>query len=249
MKFVVCVKQVGILGDEAEFIDDETAVDPDYLDPALNEWDAYAVEEALRLRDSAGGEVVAVTCGDEDAESALRRCLAMGVDRVVRVQAELDGDALSPARALVDAVRDEQPDLVLCGAQSSDASQAATASALAALLDLPAVAVVRRLELDGTRSATVHRELEGGLIDVVEVDLPAVLSIQTGINEPRYATLRAIRQAEEHDVEVRDAPPLEPPTRIRRMRHPRHAGDATMLEGGANEIAQRIVELVRERVP
>lgn len=249
MKIVVCVKQVGTLSDEVVFTADGTAVDPDYLDPALNEWDAYAVEEALRVRDAAGGEVVAITCGDEEAETVLRRSLAMGVDRAVRIDSELDADALAPARALVDAVRGEEPDLVLCGAQSSDASQAATASALAGLLDLPVAAVVRQLQVDATRSlATAHRELEGGLVDVVELDLPAVVSVQTGINQPRYAALRAIRQAEEHDIEVREVPTPASSSRVLGMRHARHEGSTTMLEGDTAAIAGRIAELVRERV-
>src|SRR5215203_8641 len=100
MKIVVCVKQVAVLGDEVEFTPDERGVDPDYFDFALNEWDSYATEEAVRIKEAAGdGEVVVVTCGDEDAEDALRRCLAMGADRGVRVDGESleAGDAISTA--------------------------------------------------------------------------------------------------------------------------------------------------------
>ena len=125
MKVVVCVKQVGSLGDEVEFTDDERDVDPDYLDFALNEWDGYATEEALRVRDATGeGDVVAVTVGDEDAEDAMRRALAMGVDRGIRVWSdELGGaDPITVARALAEVVRSESADLVLCGVQSSTPS-------------------------------------------------------------------------------------------------------------------------------
>ena len=251
MKVVVCVKQVGALGDEVEFTDDERDVDPDYLDYALNEWDSYATEEALRLRDAAGdGEVVAVTVGDEDAEDAMRRALAMGADRGVRIWSdELAGaDPITVARALADVVRSESPDLVLTGVQSSDAVQAATGTALAELLDLPRVAVVTKLEVgDGT--ATVHRELEGGLVDVVEVDTPAVLTIQTGINEPRYATLRAIKQAEQKEIEVREPGDLgTPSSRVRRMFVPPKGEGAEMLDGDASAVAQRIKEIVEERM-
>jgi electron transfer flavoprotein beta subunit len=240
LKVVVCVKQVGALGDEVEFTDDERDVDPDYLDYALNEWDSYATEEALKLRDAAGdGEVVAVTVGDEDAEDAMRRALAMGADRGVRIWS---------ARALAHVVRSESPDLVLSGVQSSDAVQAATGTALAELLDLPRVAVVTKLEL-GNGTATVHRELEGGLVDVVEVDTPAVLTIQTGINEPRYATLRAIKQAEQKEIEVREPGDLgTPASRVRRMFVPPKGEGAEMLDGDASAVAQRIKELVDERM-
>ncbi|MGH3092793.1 MAG: electron transfer flavoprotein subunit beta/FixA family protein, partial [Gaiellaceae bacterium] len=194
MKVVVCVKQIAVLGDEVEFTSDERDVDPDFLDYALNEWDSYATEEALQLVERAGeGEVVVVSVGDEDSEDAMRRALAMGAGRGIRVWApELTGaDPIVVARALAEVVREESADLVLCGVQSSDSVQAATGVALAELLELPRVAVVTKVSLgDGT--ATVHRELEGGLVDVVEVDTPCVLTIQTGINDPRYATLRAI---------------------------------------------------------
>src|SRR5687767_13843485 len=213
MKIVVCVKQVAALGDEVEFTEDERDVDPDFLDHALNEWDSFATEEALRVRDAAGdGEVVVVTVGDEEAEEAMRRALAMGADRGVRVWADAlaGADPITVARALAEVVRGENPDLVLTGVQSSDAVQAATGTALAELLSLPRVAVVTKLEL-GSGTATVHRELAGGLVDVVEVYTPCVLTIQTGINEPRYATLRAIKQAEGKEIEVREPGDLSAP--------------------------------------
>src|SRR5512134_3322663 len=118
MKVVVCVKQVGSLGDEVEFTDDERSVDPDYLDYGLNEWDSFATEEALRLRETAGeGEVVAVSVGDEDTEDAMRRALAMGADRGIRVWSDdlAGADPITVARALAEVVRSESPDLVLCG--------------------------------------------------------------------------------------------------------------------------------------
>lgn len=246
MRTVVCVKQVLVLGDEVELVADATDVDPDYVDPALNEWDAYATEEALRLRDAHGGEVVVVTCGPERSEAALRRCLAMGADRAVRV----DGDGHDPIRvahALAEAVREESPDLVLCGVQSSDTVQAATGTALAELLDLPRVAVVTKVELDGG-SARVERELEGGLIDVVDVDLPALLTIQTGINEPRYANLRAIKQAEREEIPVRRAADAPSSSRVRRMFVPDQGEGAEMLGSDPAEVARRIAEIVEERL-
>jgi electron transfer flavoprotein beta subunit len=248
VKVVVCVKQIAALGDEVEFAEDERDVDPDYLDYALNEWDTYATEEALRLTESAGGEVVVVSVGPEDAEDAMRRCLAMGADRGIRVEAEEWLEPIQVARALAEVVRAESPDLVFTGVQSADAVQAATGAALAELLDLPRVAVVTKIELaDG--KATVNRELEGGLVDVVEVDTPALLTIQTGINEPRYATLRAIKQAEEKEIDVRRAGDLgEPAYSVRRMFVPPKGEGAEMLNGSPADVAQRIKEIVGERL-
>lgn len=249
MRIVVCVKQVLALGDEVEFQEDGLDVDPDYLDPALNEWDSFATEEALLLRERLGGEVVVVTCGSKGSEAALRRCLAMGADRAIRVEA--DGrDPFTVARALAEAVQAEGPDLVLCGVQSSDAVQAATGTVLAELLGLPRAAVVTRLDYDGdSRKAIVDRELEGGLVDRVEVDTPAVLTIQTGINEPRYANLRAIKQAEQVEVDVRLATDSGAPAyRVRRMFVPERGQGAEMIDGSPSEVAGRIAAIVKERL-
>jgi len=249
LKIVVAVKQVAVLGDEVEFTEDERDVDPDYLDFALNEWDTYATEEALRLVEAAGsGEVVVVSVGDEETEDCMRRCLAMGADRGIRVETGGRLDPIQVARALAEVVEAESPDLVFAGVQSSDSVQAATGGALAGLLGLPSVAVVTKIELDNGK-ATAHRELEGGLVDVVEVDTPALFTIQTGINEPRYATLRAIKQAEEKEIEVRQASELgEPGYRVRKMFVPPKGEGAEMLDGGAAEVAQRIREIVQERL-
>ena len=249
MRTVVCVKQVRTLGDEVEFTDGGMDVDPDYVDLALNEWDSYATEEAIRLREAHGGEVVVVTCGSKESEAALRRCLAMGADRAVRVDGVdgVDGhDPIRVAHALAEVVRDESPNLVLCGVQSSDSVQAATGTALAELVGMPRVAVVTRLE-PGAGTATVHRELEGGLLDVVEVDMPAVLTIQTGINQPRYANLRAIKQAEQVEIAVRTATDAPVASRVRRMFAPPRGDGAEMLGADAAEVAQRIAEIVKER--
>ena len=191
--------------------------------------------------------MVVVTVGDPGSESVLRRCLAMGADRAIRVDAE-PVDPISTARALAGVVAAEAAALVLTGVQSADSVQGSTGVALAELLGLPRVAVVTRVDWGGSGPATVHRELEGGLVDVVEVDTPALLTIQTGINEPRYATLRAIKQAEQHEIAVVSADAGEPAYLIRRMFPPARGEGAEMLNGSPAAVAQRIVELVRERL-
>jgi electron transfer flavoprotein beta subunit len=248
VKVVVAVKQVKVLGDEVEFESDERDVDPDYLDAALNEWDACATEEAIQIRERLGdGEVVAVTVGDEESEAALRRCLAMGADRAIRVDAT-PVDPVSTARALAGVVSSEAADLVLTGVQSSDSVQGSTGAALAELVGLPRAAVVTKIDWNGAGPATVDRELEGGLVDVVEVDTPAVLTIQTGINQPRYANLRAIKQAEQVEIAVVPAETGDPSYRVRRMFTPPRGEGAELLNGSPTQVAERIVELVRERL-
>jgi electron transfer flavoprotein beta subunit len=194
--------------------------------------------------------VVVVSVGDDEVEDGMRRCMAMGADRAIRIESGERLDAISIARALAPVVEAEKPDLVLTGVQSSDSVQAATGTALAELLGLPRVAVVTKLSWDGSAAtATVHRELEGGLVDVVEVDMPALLTIQTGINEPRYATLRAIKQAEQKEIDVREgAAGDEPAYRVRRMFVPPKGEGAEMLNGSPAAIAERISGIVKERL-
>jgi electron transfer flavoprotein beta subunit len=260
VKIVVAVKAVAALDDEFELSGDARTVDPDYLDWELNEWDGFSLEAALALREAAGeGEVVALTVGDEDAEEALLSCLAKGADRGVRIwEPALEGaDPLAVARVLAAAVEREAPDLVLCGVQSSDAVNGASGIALAGFLDLPHVAVVRRLDYDAaTATATVERELEGGLAEVLRVRTPALLTIQTGINQPRYATLRAIKQAREKSlvVEGLDALGLDRAqlaaaagSRRRELAIPDRSAGAEMLDGSTAEMAARIAEIVKER--
>ncbi len=261
MKIVVPVKQVAALDDEFELLEDGCGVDPDFVQRDLNEWDAFSLEAALALHERDGdGEVVAVTVGDEEADEALLGCLARGADRALRIWDDSlgDGDPLAIARVLSVAVAAESPDLVLCGVQSSDAVNGATGVALAAYLDMPHVAVVKQLEFDGAGStATVKRELEGGLVEVLRVRTPALLTIQTGINEPRYANLRAIKQAREKPLAVTtpeqlgiddDALAAAAGARRRGLRPPDRGAGAEMLNGSSSEVAARIVAIVSERM-
>jgi electron transfer flavoprotein alpha/beta subunit len=245
MKTLVCVKQVGTVADELEFTADGRAVDPDFLDYALNEWDACAVEAALTLRDDAGsGEVMAVTVGDDEADKVVQRSLAMGADRGVRVDL-VTQDPLAVARALSAVAAAEAPDLVLCGVQSSDLANGAVGAALAGLLALPFAGVAVAIERDGD-GLQVERELEGGLRERLALQLPAVVSVQTGINSPRYVNFRQLKAAEATEIDVRGADDA-PGASGWRMAEPEAGEGAEMLAGRAPEVAERILALVAER--
>jgi electron transfer flavoprotein beta subunit len=261
MKIAVAVKKVAVLDEEFELTGDGRDVDPEAVEWELNEWDSYSLEAALLLRDAIeGSEVKAYTVGDEEAEEPLLACLARGADSAVRIWDErlVDADALAIATVLAAALKADPPDLILCGVQSSDAANSATGVALAALLGLPHVAVVKSLEIDAASGlATVGRELEGGVIETLEVDLPTLLTIQTGINSPRYATLRAIKQARAKPLQELglddlglDWEQIEATTgsRVRRLHTPAAGAHAEMIDGDAGQVATRIADLIRERV-
>jgi electron transfer flavoprotein beta subunit len=260
VKIVVPVKQVAALDDEFELLDGG-GVDPDFLEWDLNEWDAFSLEAALQIGEAVGDtEIVAVTVGGDEAEEGLLSCLAKGADRAVRVWDDaLEGaDALAVARTLAAAVERESPDLVLCGVQSSDAINGATGIALAAHLGLAHVAVVKGIYYDpGAGTATVERELEGGVVEVLRVRTPALLTVQTGINEPRYATLRAIKQARDKPLDVaalgdigldEDTIAAAAGSRLRRLAHHEKGDGAEMLDGSPAELAARIADIVKERM-
>ena len=261
MKLVVLVKQVAALDDEFELLAGGGGVDPDYLEWELNEWDTFSLEAALQIREAAGeGEVVVITVGNEEAEEGLLAYLAKGADRAERIwdDALAGADPLAVARVLAAAVERESPDIVLCGVQSSDAANGATGIAVAGYLGLPHVAVVSGLEYVADQGvATVERELEGGLVEVLRVRTPALFTIQTGINEPRYATLRAIKQAREKPLRVTglgnwglDEAQVAAAggSRQRTLRKPDRGRGAEMLDGAPAEVAARIAEIIRERL-
>lgn len=252
MNIAVCVKRVGKIDDDIEFTGDHDNVDPDYLDYALNEWDAAATAEALRLREESGpGEVTVVTVGDAEADEVLVQCLAMGADRAIRVDVDVETvlDPLTVGRLLAKALQPVGADLVLCGAQSADSAQGATGSVVAAMLGYPCATVVTKIETSGDgASVAVQRELEGGVLDLVRIACPSVLTIQTGIAEPRYVTLRALQAAQQQTIEVLDADAsvlAAPGYRVRRMEQPT-TERAELINGGAAAVAARIMDLVRE---
>lgn len=232
------------------------------LDWQANASDAFAIEAALELsesgdgEDNGGGEVVVVTVGDERAEDSLRAGLAMGAERALRAWDDaLEGaDALAVARVLAAVASAEQPDLILCGAQSSDAANAATGVALAGLLDIAHVAVVEAIERDG-ESLIVERQLEGGAVELLRLSLPALLTVQTEINAPRRPNLRAIKQARattptvlglgDLGLDVGAVAAAAGSRTVRLAERPR-GGGATLIAGSPAEIAARITEIVRE---
>jgi len=259
MKVLVTVKEVREVEDEFEI--EGTEIAEQYLEYDLNEWDDYAVEEGVQLKeDGVADEVVAVTIGPERSEETIRMALAKGADRAVRVWDDAFGeidllDVGAKARVLAAVVEQEEPDLVLSGVQAGDDAFGATGVALAEEIGYEWAAVVNHLDDEsvGEGTAAVHRELEGGIDELTDVELPAVLTIQTGINEPRYASLRGIRQAQRKEIAEQslgdlglDAADVESDLQLTAMYEPESESDAVFFEGDADEQAAELADLLRD---
>lgn len=252
IRVLVAVKHVGKLGDEFGFRADGLDVRPEDLDHQLNEFDETALEAALQLVEQIGqGEVVAVTIGPEEAEPSLRKALAKGAHRGVRVwsDAASPSDPIAVAALLAGVAALEAPDMVMTGVQSSDFANGSTAAALGGILGWSHAAVVVDLKWDGVGRVDITRELEGGVRHRQSLPWPTVLSIQSGANVPRYATMRMIKEARAKAVvdvvvEAIDARALG--RRVAGMEQP-PAGQALMLEGSAADVASRIVAIIRDK--
>jgi electron transfer flavoprotein beta subunit len=260
MKILVAVKQVATLEEDFQIRADGKDVEAEFLLRDLNEWDDYSLEEAMRIKEAATApvEVVVACIAPQEADEALRKCLAKGADRAIRVWDDaIEGsDPFAIAQLIAAVARREQPELLFAGVQSSDHAFAATGMATAALLDWPHAAVITQLSYTpGARSARFRRELEGGVLHDMEIDCPAVLTIQLGINTPRYASLRSIKQAAAKPIEILSLDDLAVPacavgeggslSRVRRMYIP-EKGRAQLIEGSREEQAARLVQIIRE---
>ncbi|MCL2656308.1 MAG: heterodisulfide reductase-related iron-sulfur binding cluster [Betaproteobacteria bacterium] len=253
VRILVPVKQIGKLGDDFSFSADQRSIPGEYFEYLLNEWDDTALEQALKTVEVLGaGEVVAVTVGPAGAEDTLRKALAKGAHRGVRVWNDslADADPIAIARVLAGVAEQEKPDLIFTGAQSGDQANAATGAALAKLLNLPRAALVVATEWDGGGAIKVTRELEGGLLHRVEIAAPAVITMQTGANVPRYATMRMVKQAKDKPVVTVEADGEAAAYRaakINKIFVPQ-ATRAAMLEGGADEVVAKVVAIIREKM-
>jgi electron transfer flavoprotein beta subunit len=259
MDIVVCVKRVPDLAEAELEIDGRSKrLDVSDLDQGINEWDNFAVEEAVRLKEAHGGKVTAVTVGDEEAEEVLRRALAMGADEALQLcdEAFEDGDPWTIATVLAKALEGRPCDLVLCGAISADGTSGHVGGMLAGLLGVPQVALATHLEVTEGK-ALVRHEVEGGLEREVELDLPAVVTVQTGINEPRYVSIRGIRKVADVEIPVKAAADLGldaaavgaagSRVTVEEMFLPPAGEGAEILEGGTDEVVGKLVERLREK--
>lgn len=262
MKIVVCVKQVPATESKLTIAPDGAGIDRAGLSFIVNPYDEFAVEEALQIKERLGaGEVIVLSLrphAAQKAEEALRTCLAMGADKAVLLSdpAFEGGDGFATAVALAAALRRLSHDLVLFGKQAVDDDGAAVGIQVAELLGLPHVSVVNKLEIDqGTRTSIAHRQIEGG-IEVVETPLPAVITCQKGLNEPRYPSLPGIMKAKQKPLEVWTRETLGLPAgsvgaagaklRVVRLEPPPARPPGRLLTGEAAVAVKELVRLLHE---
>lgn len=248
MKIAVCLKQVVSREGHVRVDEHRTWIRDQDAEFELNEPDAYALEEALRLKERHGGEVVAVSAGPARVTQALREALARGADRALHVDSDTlaRADAFAVADALAAAVKDEAFDLILTGLQSDDQGFGQTGVILAERLGVSHATIIMALQVEDA-VIRVKRELEGGWFQWVSMPLPAVITIQSGINQLRYATLKGIMAAKKKEIRAVAAPAGAPSLQqITSLYVPEKQKQTRMITGSPAEAAKELVRALRE---
>ncbi|MFW6011840.1 MAG: electron transfer flavoprotein subunit beta/FixA family protein [Desulfosalsimonas sp.] len=258
MEILVCVKRVPDTAEnEIELNAEGNDIERDDLVYSVNEWDNYAVEEAIQMVDKHGGSVTVITVGDEESEEVLRREMAMGAENGILLSDDAfeGSDGKGSAAVLKAAVEKGNYDLIMTGAQA-DEGYAQVGGMLAAMLDYPYASLVNSIEVQDGK-LKVGREIEGGNIEMNEIELPCVLSIQTGINEPRYVGIRGIRKVASVEIPTMGASDLgidagsvgADAARVRKIDYfvPEMGEGAEMLEGSTDEIIDKLIELLKSK--
>ena len=253
MKIIVAIKQVPEPDAQVRIDAAGQWIDESGLQWALNESDAYALEEALQQKEKHGGEVVVVCAGPERVGSTIREALAKGADRAIHIDCDdlASRDALGGARLLAAAIQPENPDLVLTGLQSEDLGLGQTGVILAEILGLPHASLILQVEKNES-CLRVKRELEEGWFQTIELNFPAVLTIQSGGNKLRYATLMGIKRAKTKEVRRISAVGLgaaaAPVVLLERIALPHKQKTTQMLSGSTQEVAAALVEKLKFEV-
>ena len=248
MKIAVCIKQVVTREWQLRVNDSKSWIRDQDATFELNEPDAYALEEALRLKEKHGGEVVVCSAGPARAAQVLREALARGADRAIHVEADgfVSADAFVIAEGLAAAMRDEHFDLVLTGLQSDDQGFGQVGVVLAETLGMPHATIIMAVE-KGEGSVRVKRELEGGWFQWMTLPLPALLTIQSGINQLRYATLKGIMAAKKKEIRKVAAPAATGASQqVISLAMPTRAKQTQMISGSPAETARELTRRLRE---
>lgn len=258
---VVCVKRVPDTAESEVHIDASGKdIEKSRLSFGINECDNYAVEEAIQIKERLGGTVTVISLGPKENDEVIRMALAKGGDEAIRLEDEAfaGGDGFAAAKALAAAIKGLEYDIVFTGALADDDGYGVVPAALGELLGVPHATYVKKVEIleDGKR-ARVGRELEGGLLEFLEIELPCVLGIQTGINEPRYASFKGIKQAAKKEIAIKSAADLGlDPSEVgeagswavlEKFTPPVVGEMAEILEGDPDETAAKLAAILKEK--
>ncbi|HEX7137513.1 MAG TPA: electron transfer flavoprotein subunit beta/FixA family protein [Vicinamibacterales bacterium] len=248
MKIAVCIKQVPTREWQPRVDDSKTWIREADASFEMNEPDAYALEEALRLKETHGGEVVVCSAGPARVAQVIREALARGADRAIHVEDDglASADAFVSSAALAAAMKDEKFDLVLTGLQSDDQGFAQVGVILAERLGLPHATIIMEVQAEAGQ-LRVKRELEGGWFQWVSMPLPAVLTIQSGINQLRYATLKGIMAAKKKEIRKAAAPAgIAGKQKILALYLPEKGKKTQIIGGSPSEAAKELVRKLRD---
>jgi electron transfer flavoprotein beta subunit len=249
MKIAVCIKQVPTRDWQPRLDEGRTWIREQDAAHEMNEPDAYALEESLRLKEKTGGEVVACSAGPPRVAQVLREALARGADRAIHVQADelASADAFAIAAVLAASMKEEQFDLILTGLQSDDQGFAQTGVILAEKLGMSHATIIMDVQPQ-ERAVRVKRELEGGWFQWLTMPLPSVLTIQSGINRLRYATLKGIMAARKKEIRsVAPAAPLLAHQQILALAVPQKSKQTELIAGSSAEAAKTLISRLRDR--
>ena len=244
MKIAVCVNHVPDTETKIKVSADNVTIDRAGVNYMLSPYDEFGVEEALRLRDKFKGEVVAISLGGDANKDTLRKALAMGVDRAILLKEDAVRDSYGVAAALAAELKAFAPDVVFFGKQSIDYDNGQVGTLVAALLGMPSVNVVVKLNVNDDGTAVCEREIEGGH-ETVQVKLPAVITAQKGLNEPRYPSLKGIMAAKNKPIEAKPAAPASPRVETLTMKRP-EAKNAGRIIGTDKTAVPELVRLLHE---
>ena len=255
MKILVCLKQVPHKDARLELAADGSWIQDANIKFEINDYDNYALEEALRIKDKdATSEVLVLSIGPDRVQQSLRTALGMGADRAIQIWDEslARADSLAIAKTIAAVAKAEKCDLVLMGLMSDDTNYGVTGPMLAELLGVPHATGIVSAKLDGGQ-VEVERELEGGALEVVKLPLPCLLTVQTGMNEVRYASLKGIMQAKKKPLDKKSvtdiglsATAVAPKVKVEKIYSPPKGGGAEILTGSKDEIATKFVGKVKE---
>ncbi len=244
MNIIVLAKHAPDPESEIKVAGDGKSVDTAGLVYDINDWDRYAVEEAIRIKEEKGGEVVVVGVGS-NCDDTLRKCLAMGADRAIKIPVDTGLDAYQTAEVIKEAIKDEKFDMIFAGLMSQDLNNSLVGVLLAAMLDLPFATAVTSVKVEDGK-VVVTRELEGGYQEEVELPTPCVLTIQSGINEPRYVSIMGIKRAKTKEMKEVSISPTVSTVEVEKMYLP-PVKKAEMITGDPSQVAEKIIEILKDR--